>query len=189
VKSSLLIAILLATCPSQSQSLRVVPVHLDAAVPIPKRIQFFCTQDYNRQACLNDSVALRASLSRYPLDRIGTWSYVLFPADNWKALVGSLGGNPVSPAFSIIEQRMTMIERSLFSAPASRSEELLQLFGFTGAALLDLAVTHELGHAICQDKDERHADEYGRGLRDRKPVGCAKNPQRMSAMSTVRRVR
>lgn len=186
MRSTWLIAILLATCTSQSQTLRVVSVYLDATVPTPKTVQFFCTQDYDQQACLKDSLALRASLSTYPLSRIGTWSYVLVPADNWKALLGSLGGNPVSPAFSIIEQRMTVIDRSLFSAPASRSEELLQLFGVTGAALLDLAVTHELGHAICQDKDERHADEYGRGLRDRKPVGCAKNPQRMSAKSTVR---
>lgn len=174
MRSTWLIAILLATCTAHSQTLRVVPVHLDATVPIPKRIQFFCTQDYNRQACLNDSVALRASLSRYPLDRIGTWSYVLVPADTWKALVGSLGGNPVSPAFSIIEQRMTVIDHSLFFANVDRSEELLQLFGVMGAPMLDLAITHELGHAICQDKDERHADDYGRGLRDRKPVGCAK---------------
>jgi len=45
-----------------------------------------------------------------------------------------------------------------------------------GDALLDLAVTHELGHAICQDQDERRADDYGRGLREKKPVACGKGP-------------
>ena len=50
------------------------------------------------------------------------------------------------------------------------------MFGVIGDALLDLAVTHELGHAICQDQDERRADDYGRGLREKKPVNCVKRP-------------
>jgi hypothetical protein len=115
------------------------------------------------------------------LDDLGTWSFVLVPADDWKTLVRSLGGDPVSPAFSILEQRMTVIDRSLFSADASRSEELLKTFGVMGPPLLDLAVTHELGHAICQDTDERRADDYGRVLRDRKPADCTKSAGRTAA--------
>jgi hypothetical protein len=38
-----------------SESISTTPVHLDATVPIPKTIQFFCTQDYDRHACLKDS--------------------------------------------------------------------------------------------------------------------------------------
>ena len=68
MKSSLLIAILSTACAAQTQTLHVVPVHLDATVSIPKTIQFFCTQDYDRQACLKDSVALRHALASYPLD-------------------------------------------------------------------------------------------------------------------------
>jgi len=52
------------------------------------------------------------------------------------------------------------------------------MFGLLGNALLDLAVTHELGHAICHDQDERRADDYGRELRQKKTVDCAKNPGR-----------
>lgn len=175
MKSNLLIAVLLSACAAQTQTLRIVPAQLDANVSIPKTIRFFCTQNYDRKACLTHAVALRLSLSPFPLDRLGTWSYVLVPADSWKPLVRSLGGDPVSPAFSIIEQRLTVIDSSLFSAPADRSEELLKLFGVMGTALLDLTVTHELGHAICQDTDERHADDYGRGLRAKKPMDCAKS--------------
>ena len=72
MKSTVLIAILSAACAAQTQTLRVVPVHLDATVSIPKTIQFFCTQDYDRQACLKDSVALRHALASYPLDQLGT---------------------------------------------------------------------------------------------------------------------
>jgi len=186
VKSSVLFAVLLASCVAQTQTLRVVPVYLDTTVPVPKTIQFFCTQDYDRQACLRDSLALRWSLSPYPypLEGLRTWSFVLVPADDWKALVGSLGGDPVSPAFSIVDQRTTVMESSLFFPSPSRGKEFLQLFGELGNALLDLAVTHELGHAICQDTDERHADDFGRGLRDRKPVSCAKVSHKPSTQGT-----
>jgi hypothetical protein len=172
VKSSLLIAILLAAGAAQTQTLRIVPVHLDAAVAFPKTIAFFCTQDYRQQVCLRDAITLRLALAPYPLERVGTWSFVLVPADDWKVLVPSVG-DPVSPAFSIIEQRTTVLESSIFSSSPSRGEEFLQRFGKIGAALLDLAVTHELGHAICQDTDERRADDLGRGLREKKPVACA----------------
>jgi hypothetical protein len=183
MKSNLLIAILFAACTAQPQTLRVVPVHLDAAVPIPSEIHFFCAQDYDRQACLKDSVALRQALAPYPLERLGVWSFVLVPADDWKPLVRGLRGHSVSPAFSILEQRMTVLESSLFSADAIRSKEFLERFGALGTALLDLAVTHELGHAICQDEDERHADDYGRGLRTRRPVSCANNAESILAVT------
>ena len=98
MKLSLLIAVLFTACTARTQTLRVVPVHLDATVPIPKTIQFFCTQNYDRQACVNDSLALRHALASYPLERLGTWSFVLVPADDWRALVAGLRGNPVSPA-------------------------------------------------------------------------------------------
>ncbi len=176
MKLSLLIAVLLTACTAQTQTLRVVPVHLDATVSFPKTIQFLCTKDYDRQACVNDSLALRHALAFYPVERLGTWSFVLVPADDWRTLVGGLRGDPVSPAFSIIEQRTTVVDRSLFTATPGRNKELLLMFGAIGDALLDLAVTHELGHAICQDQDERRADDYGRGLREKKPVNCVKRP-------------
>jgi hypothetical protein len=181
VKSSLLIALLTAACAAQTQTLRVVPVHLDATVSIPKTIQFFCTQDYDREACLKDSIALRHALAPYPLDQLGAWSFVLAPSDDWKNLIRNLGGNPTSPAFSIIEQRTTVLERSLFSATPSRNKELLLTFGVIGSALLDQAVTHELGHGICHERDERRADDYGRKLRQTKTVVCTKTSRRGTA--------
>jgi len=84
VKSSLLIAILSAACAAHTQTLRVVPVRLDATVSIPKTIQFYCRQDYDRQACLKDSIVLRHALAPYPLDQLGAWSFVLAPSDDWK---------------------------------------------------------------------------------------------------------
>jgi len=38
--------------------------------------------------------------------------------------------------------------------------------------LLDLAIRHELGHALCNDANERNADRMARLLEQRKPVSC-----------------
>jgi len=76
VKSSLLMAILSAACAAQTQTLGVVPVHFAASVAIPKTIQFFCAQHYDRRTCVNDSLALQNALASYPLERLGTWSFI-----------------------------------------------------------------------------------------------------------------
>jgi hypothetical protein len=180
VKTSVLFVLLFAACAAQTQSLRIVAVQLTPTSATPKTVQFFCTHNYEREACVNDAAALQRELLPYPLAQLGEWSFVLASADGWEDLVRSLGGDPVSPAFSVIEQRTTVLERSLFSANVSRNRELLLTFGVLGGALLNLAVTHELGHAICQDKDERRADDYGRELRDKRAVECPK--------STVRKI-
>ena len=176
MKASLLIAILSVAGAAQTQTVRVVPVHLDGNDGNAKSIQFLCTQEYDHNHCLQDTATLQHALAPYTLDQLGSWSFLLVPSDGWKDLVRALGGDPVSPAFSIVDQRITVIERGLFLPSAIRGEELLLTYGVIGPALLDWAVTHELGHSICHDADERHADDYGRGLRDRKPVRCLGMP-------------
>ena len=178
MKTSFLIAVLAAACAAQTQNLRIVPVHLEPTVPMPKTIQFWCTQDYNQQQCVEDAKTLRQALAPYPLTRLGTWSFVLVPAGDWQALSRGLGRDPVSPAFSVAEQRVTVLDRSLFFVSYARNKELLERFGLAGAALLDLAVTHEMGHVICQERDEGRADAYGKELRDGKVPDCSKTPGR-----------
>jgi Zn-dependent peptidase ImmA (M78 family) len=41
-----------------------------------------------------------------------------------------------------------------------------------GPTFVDFAITHELGHAICQEKNERLANEYGKELRQGKIPRC-----------------
>ena len=174
MKPSFLIAVLFAACAAQTQTLRVVPVHLEGTAQTTKSVQFFCTQDYNRDECLQHALELRRVLMTYPLERLGMWSFVLVPSYKWKDLVRALGGSTDSPAFTIFEQRTTVMESSLFSATATRSAEFLRVFGVTGEALLELAVNHELGHCVCHDQDERKADDYGRELRRGKTPDCGR---------------
>jgi hypothetical protein len=176
VKTNVLIAVLFAACAAQTQTLKIITVHPDGTVPVPKGIQFLCTQNYDQQSCLHDASVLRQALAPYPLEQLGSWSFVLVPADDWKNLVRSLGGDPVSPAFSPIDQHTTVMDQSLFSGSANRTKDFLRVYRLSGQPLLDLAVTHEMGHGICQEKDERRADEYGRQLRGGKTPDCSQTP-------------
>jgi|SRR5215470_294082 len=178
MKTSLLVAVLFAACAAQTQTLRVVPVNLEGDGDTARSVQFFCTQDYNREKCHQHALELRRVLTSYPLERLATWSFALVPSEKWKDLVHALGGSANSPAFTIFEERTTVMESSLFSATASRSDEFLHVFGVTGEALLELAVNHELGHCVCPDQDERKADDYGRELRKGKTPNCGRISKR-----------
>jgi hypothetical protein len=187
MKTSFLIALLFATGAAQTQTLRVVPAHLDGTDQTAKSVQFFCTQDYNRDECLQHTLELRRVLMTYPLERLGTWSFALVPSYKWNDLVRTLGGYTYSPAFTIFDQRTTVMESSLFSATATRSAEFLHVYGVTGEALLKLAVSHELGHSVCHDQDERKADDYGRALREGNIPDCGRTPKRKTDHGTAKR--
>jgi len=176
VKIWILIAVLFAACAAQTQNLMIVPAPVMPDSTISKNIQFLCTQHFEQAECVKDATALRQAMVRYPMQLLGTWAFVVVPADDWKALVRSQGGDPVSPAFSMLDQRATLLDSSLFVGTAVRNKELMERFGMIGAALVDLAVTHEMGHAICQEKNERRADDYGKELREGKTPDCSKTP-------------
>jgi len=186
MKTKLLMSLLFTVCVAQSQTFQVVRVPLNEHIAVSKAIQFFCTPNYDRQGCWNDSLALRQSLVPYPTQQLGTWSFVLVPADDWRTLVRSVGGSPKSPAFSIFDERITVLDQSLFGGWEARNAELMHSFGEIGSSLLDLVVTHELGHVLCLEKDERRANDYGRGLRNRKSVHCSKAPEHATANTSRR---
>ena len=71
---------------------------------------------------------------------------------------------------------MTLLDASLFAATAGRNKELLERFRIIGPELVNLAITHEMGHGLCQETDERRADDYGKQVRDGKVPDCSKTP-------------
>jgi hypothetical protein len=184
VKKRVLIAVLFAACAAQTQNLKLITVHFGGNSSAPNAIQFLCSQKYDRAECVKDATALRHAITPYPTQLLGAWSFVLVPADDWKTLVRSQGADPVSPAFSMLEQRVTLLDSSLFSPSASRNKELMQRFSLMGSALVELAITHEMGHGICQEKDERRADDYGRELRDGRIPDCSKTPGGKTSVAT-----
>ena len=172
----LLLAILFAVSVAQTQNLKMMSVRFPANGTTPNSTQFLCSQKYDKAECVKDATALRQAMTAYPVQLLGEWSFVLVPADDWKGLVRSQGGDPVSPAFSMLDQRVTLLDSSLFVASANRNKELLERFRVIGPALVDLAITHEMGHGVCQETDERRADDYGKDLREGKTPDCNKAP-------------
>ena len=186
MKTTFLLAVLFAACAAQTQNLKLIAVHFPANSSKPSTIQFLCSQKYDRTECVKDATTLRQAMAQYPLQLLGPWSFVLVPADDWKALVRSQGGDPVSPAFSMLDQRVTLLDASLFSGTAGRNKELMQRFSVIGPALVDPAITHEMGHATCQEKGERQADDYGKELRDGKVPDCSKTLKQKAASVATR---
>jgi len=52
----------------------------------------------------------------------------------------------------MLDQRVTLQDSSLFTGTAGRNKELLQRFAMIGPDLVNLAITHEMGHALCSEK-------------------------------------
>src|SRR5262249_31017368 len=123
-----------------------------------------------QSACNN--FRLRAALDRYHAETVGPWTWVLVKSEDWKPIVQSFRGNTNSPAFTVLEKRETFLEEALFVQVPDRSIELLQTWSVPLDKLLSLAVTHELGHAMCHDLDEARADLFGRMLRSGSKGNC-----------------
>jgi hypothetical protein len=184
VKTSVLFAVLFAAYAAQAQNLKVIALRFPANGSTPSTIEFLCSHKYERTKCVKDATALRHVMAPYPLQLLERWSFVLVAADDWKALVRSQGGDPVTPAFSILDQRATLLDSSLFGGFATRNKELEERFGMIGPALLNLAISHEIGHGICQETNERRADDYGKELRDGKIPHCAETKRRKPSSDT-----
>jgi hypothetical protein len=131
-----------------------------------------CNTGYKVQECSQQLAVLRATLDHYHADRVGPWTWVLVKSEDWKRIVRDLHGNTDSPAFTLLDMRETFLEEALFVPLAGRSAELLQVWSVPLDKFLSLAVTHELGHAICSEPDEDRADRFGVLLRQGNEAKC-----------------
>ena len=58
-----------------------------------------------------------------------------------------------------------------------RELELMTKWNISFDKFLDFAVSHELGHAFCQESDEVKAERYGQRLRKSLPNACETKKQ------------
>lgn len=139
------------------------------SAPVQK---FFCNTGYTQKQCNEDVLVLRKALANYPLTQLGDWTWILVRSGDWKDVLLPRGLDPYSPAFTYYPKRETFIEEALVTQVPGRSGELLLTWSMDRMGLLDLAIRHELGHALCNDANERNADRVARLLKQRKPVSC-----------------
>ena len=116
----------------KTQTLKMIAVRFPANGSTPNSIQFLWAQQYDRAECVKDATARRRRLLRM---RYSSWEhgglgwFRLRTGRRWSAV---RAGDPVSPAFSMLDQRVTLLDDSLFVASATRKKELVQRFGVMG---------------------------------------------------------
>ena len=127
--------------------------------------EFHCHTGYPLAQCNKDILQLKSVLTRYPLEMLGPWTWVLVRSQDWKPISRMLRLNPDSPAFTSLDTRATFLEEVLLFHNPERTSELMTEWQRSMPALLELAVSHELGHAICEEPNEAVADRFGEDLR------------------------
>jgi hypothetical protein len=138
----------------------------------PPQPHFVCNAGYSAELCRRQTGVLRGVLARYPSRALGEWTWVLVRSKDWKPMKRRLRRDPDSPAFTILRARRTFIEEALVAPAPGRSAELIGHWSRSMDDLLALAITHELGHALCDEQDEHKADANGRLLRTGRLPDC-----------------
>jgi len=146
------------------------PAREDVSRPV--RQHFVCNLPYTHQQCQQQMNVLNLQLDKYDAGRLGEWTWILVKSADWKDIQLKHGMNPDSPAFTVLDRRETFFEEALVSPVTPRRAELIKAWSLGIDDLLQLAITHELGHAFCTEKNEKKADDYGRELRSGQVVVC-----------------
>jgi hypothetical protein len=164
---------------AQTTSIKILPIELpNRPASLSHAISFSCTTDYDPSQCLTSAALLAKVLERYPTERMGQWTFVLAGSARWRQTVKELGGDTESPAFSELIARVTVLKDELFETADSRQAMVARRFGLPPGSILDYAVTHEMGHAICGEYQENLADKYGLDLRRGIAPTCATDRRR-----------
>jgi len=138
---------------------------------------YVCNTGYTLAKCREDMTVLRRTLAKYPTALLGNWTWILVRSEDWKAILLPRGLDPDSPALTFYPKRETFIEEALVTEVPGRGRELLLKWNMNMRDLLDFAISHELGHAVCNDKNEWNANRVGQLLRDGKAPYCGANPE------------
>ena len=169
LKLYLLIAAQLMPAALQCQNVAVAP----AAPQTHTTAQHFvCNTGYTPEDCGKDTAVLRRALAKYPVTELGEWTWILVRSEDWKRILVRIRLDPDSPAFTYYEGRETFIEEVLVAEVPERHRKLLLEWGMSIPNLLDFAIAHELGHALCNEKDEFKANKVARMLQEQKPFTC-----------------
>jgi hypothetical protein len=181
--ASLQVGLLIATtiwgiCPSAKAESSLPPGKVNALAAQ----HFICDAGYDRHRCLQQVAMLVAELRRYPADLPANWSWVIVGSEAWQPLTQKLRLDQRSPAFTAIDERETFLEEALFSATPSRTNELVRDLRVPFDQLLSIAVSHELGHAICHVGDEAIANRVSEQLRSGKRPSCGNAMKSPSAI-------
>ena len=138
----------------------------------PATQHFFCNTGYTLDTCREQIATLKTVVAKYPTEALGEWTWVLVRSQDWKAQSQRLGLNPDSPAFTCLETRTTFIEEALVAKAPGRASELIARWHMGMTDLLNTAVEHEMGHALCHSLNEDKANHVAQILEQKRPLSC-----------------
>ena len=137
-----------------------------------RKQHFACNVGYTPQECQVDSAVLRKALARYPVDTLGEWTGVLVRTEDWKRILSDRRFDTNNPALSYLTKRVTFLDGSLVVRSSIRGMELRLIWHMPVEDLLDLAIRHELAHAICNQVDESKTNSVAVALKDGTRLPC-----------------
>jgi hypothetical protein len=163
---TLLVCLLVLACPWLLEAQSASHVNALRVSPATSAGQeFFCVGPYSVAECGAQTAFLQAVLRKYDAEKLGKWSWILIRSEDWKQFASQLHLNPASPAFSHLGYRQTFLDEALLVLKPKRELELITKWNISFDRFLEFAVTHELGHAFCQESDEIKAERFGQRLR------------------------
>ena len=148
------------------------PNSTSATQPQAAKQHFACNVGYTPEECLQAETVLRKALARYPVDELGEWRWVLVRTEDWKQILSVRGFDTNHPAFSYLPKRETFVDGALVVRRSFRGAELSAIWRMPVEDLLDLAIRHELAHALCNEHDESKADRAAIALKNGTPLSC-----------------
>ena len=140
----------------------------DSAAPL----RVICDVGYDHKLCAEQVVVLGRVLAKYPVDRLGSWTWVLVPSRDWHRMLENHRLDPDIPAITNIARHETFFDEALFEPVSTRGNRLSQTWTMSVSELLDLAVAHEFAHSICQDFDELRTVDRTRTLQHGGALAC-----------------
>lgn len=133
---------------------------------------FACHTGYTEVECAREMRILKLALGKYPVSELGEWTWVLVRSEDWKLVLLARTLDPNIPALTDPNIRTTFFEEVLVGGDSGRMAELMAVWHMGRDTLLDSAIRHELGHALCEDASEVHANRVAILLEHQKPISC-----------------
>ena len=158
-------AFLITALPSQTQT----TIQLQRSAP---ERHFVCNTGYTLKQCNEEMVVLKKALKNYPTFDLGEWTWVLVRSEDWRLILLARRLDSNIPALTDPAARTTFFEEVLVAGASGRMSELMAVWHMGRESLLDSAIRHELGHALCNDASEMNADFVARLLEQKKPIFC-----------------
>ena len=134
--------------------------------------KYVCSTGYTLKECNEEMVVLKKALANYPTSDLGEWTWVLVRSEYWRLTLLTQTLDPGIPALTDPAARATFFDDALVTEASGRMSELMTFWHMGRESLLDSAIRHELGHALCDDANEMEADRVARLLEYKKPISC-----------------